>query len=283
MQKRLNVLVTGGNRGIGLNLLKAMIKDPQFHTDQLLFTVRTTEKGKQTLQTLNQFISENSLQKPKKLDFYIADMASKSQLSQLTQKLQSQGIKLNLLVLNAGMVINEDHYSFEKVRRTMEVNFYGQKNLFELMHSDKILQDSAQVSFISSIGGTLSILKCYPEIYEQLQAYLEPEFTMNSILTVADRYIQESKDPKTITLWPNSAYRMSKVLLSVYVYQLAQQHSKDYFLQSLCPGWCKTDMGGPRAPKSPEQGASDLLYAIKHLKNPKLSGRFFYNRQLCQL
>ncbi|MFZ9936608.1 MAG: SDR family NAD(P)-dependent oxidoreductase [Luteolibacter sp.] len=34
----------------------------------------------------------------------------------------------------------------------------------------------------------------------------------------------------------------------------------DAMINSICPGWCRTDMGGPQAPLSPEQGTDTLVW-----------------------
>lgn len=34
----------------------------------------------------------------------------------------------------------------------------------------------------------------------------------------------------------------------------------DVMVNSMCPGWCRTEMGGPDAPLTPEQGADTLVW-----------------------
>jgi NAD(P)-dependent dehydrogenase (short-subunit alcohol dehydrogenase family) len=49
-------------------------------------------------------------------------------------------------------------------------------------------------------------------------------------------------------------------------------------VNSMNPGWVKTDMGGPQAPLSPEEGADTAIY-LATLPDDDPSGRFFYQRQ----
>jgi len=58
-----------------------------------------------------------------------------------------------------------------------------------------------------------------------------------------------------------AAYRISKTALNSLTrllhHELAELKIKVY---SVCPGWVHTDMGGPSAPRTPEQGASSILF-----------------------
>ncbi|MGH0178698.1 UNVERIFIED_CONTAM: hypothetical protein FKN15_005673 [Acipenser sinensis] len=65
--------------------------------------------------------------------------------------------------------------------------------------------------------------------------------------------------------WPSSAYATSKLGLTVLTRVQARQLSQDrpgdgILLNAGDPGWVRTNMAGPNAPKSPEEGAQTLLY-----------------------
>ncbi|EGW00853.1 Carbonyl reductase [NADPH] 1 [Cricetulus griseus] len=65
--------------------------------------------------------------------------------------------------------------------------------------------------------------------------------------------------------WPNSAYGVTKigvtVLSRIRARELSQQRRADKILLNACsPGWVRTDMAGPKAPKSPEEGAETPVY-----------------------
>jgi NAD(P)-dependent dehydrogenase (short-subunit alcohol dehydrogenase family) len=55
------------------------------------------------------------------------------------------------------------------------------------------------------------------------------------------------------TVLSGSAYSASKALVNYYVrFILSKQVGKNQSVFSMCPGWCRTDMGGKFATRSPE-------------------------------
>jgi NAD(P)-dependent dehydrogenase (short-subunit alcohol dehydrogenase family) len=57
-------------------------------------------------------------------------------------------------------------------------------------------------------------------------------------------------------------YRASKTMLNVLTRTLAPElHAHGIMVNSVCPGWVKTDMGGPNATRNVEDGASGIVWA----------------------
>ena len=57
--------------------------------------------------------------------------------------------------------------------------------------------------------------------------------------------------------WPRSAYSMSKIFIHAYGRIMGKSSpyiSRNIQIYSLCPGWVKTDMGGPKASLTVDQG-----------------------------
>jgi NAD(P)-dependent dehydrogenase (short-subunit alcohol dehydrogenase family) len=74
-------------------------------------------------------------------------------------------------------------------------------------------------------------------------------------------------------------YRASKAALNVLTRTLAQELGpRGIMVNSVCPGWVKTDMGGPNANRSLEQGASGIVWAAT-LAPGGPSGGFFRDGQ----
>jgi NAD(P)-dependent dehydrogenase (short-subunit alcohol dehydrogenase family) len=73
--------------------------------------------------------------------------------------------------------------------------------------------------------------------------------------------------------WP--AYRMSKCALNALTRLTASElQGSNIKINSVCPGWCRTEMGGPDAERSPQQGAKGILWAAL-LPDDGPSGGFF--------
>lgn len=71
------------------------------------------------------------------------------------------------------------------------------------------------------------------------------------------------------------AYRMSKVALNgVTKFFLASTRNTDVLINSVCPGWVKTDMGGEKAPRSLSQGAAGIVWAATLPKGGPNGGFF---------
>ncbi len=75
------------------------------------------------------------------------------------------------------------------------------------------------------------------------------------------------------------AYRMSKTALNVLTRMLALELADTNILvNSMCPGWVKTDMGGPEANRTVEEGADTAVW-LATLANGGPTGQFFRDRQ----
>lgn len=77
--------------------------------------------------------------------------------------------------------------------------------------------------------------------------------------------------------WP--AYRISKTALNAVTKLFAAETwNQDILVNSVCPGWVRTDMGGQSAQRSPEQGADTIVWAATLPKGGP-NGSFFRDRK----
>ena len=75
------------------------------------------------------------------------------------------------------------------------------------------------------------------------------------------------------------AYRISKTALNALTRILAAEtRGYNILVNSICPGWVRTDMGGPQAERTVEQGASGIIWAAT-LPNDGPTGGFFRDGQ----
>lgn len=66
-------------------------------------------------------------------------------------------------------------------------------------------------------------------------------------------------------------YRVSKAAVNAYVRTLAADTglgAKGVLVDAMCPGHCRTDMGGPKAPRSVEEGADTIVWLATRPAGP---------------
>lgn len=74
-------------------------------------------------------------------------------------------------------------------------------------------------------------------------------------------------------------YRISKTALNAVTCILARELADTRIkVNSVCPGWVRTDMGGRSAPRTPEQGADTIVW-LATLPDDGPSGGFFQDRK----
>jgi NAD(P)-dependent dehydrogenase (short-subunit alcohol dehydrogenase family) len=75
------------------------------------------------------------------------------------------------------------------------------------------------------------------------------------------------------------AYRLSKTALNAVTRMLSQEtKGTGILVNSVCPGWVKTDMGGAGAHRTPEQGAETIVWAAT-LPEGGPTGGFFRDKK----
>ena len=75
------------------------------------------------------------------------------------------------------------------------------------------------------------------------------------------------------------AYRLSKALLNGVTVLLAKElRGTNILVNSACPGWVRTEMGGDRAPLSPAQGAETPVW-LATLPDDGPTGGFFREKR----
>ena len=75
-------------------------------------------------------------------------------------------------------------------------------------------------------------------------------------------------------------YRVSKAAVNALTKNLAAElgdGTRGVLVDAVCPGHCRTDMGGPEAPRSPEQGADTVLWLATREAGP--TGLLWEDRQ----
>uniref|UniRef100_A0A8C5W2R8 Carbonyl reductase [NADPH] 1 n=1 Tax=Microcebus murinus TaxID=30608 RepID=A0A8C5W2R8_MICMU len=116
---------------------------------------------------------------------------------------------------------------------------------------------------VSSMMSLMTLKNCSPELQEKFRS---ETITEEELVGLMNKFVEDTK--KGVHQkegWPNTAYGVSKigvtVLSRIQARKLSEQRKGDkILLNACCPGWVRTDMAGPKAPKSPEEGAETPVY-----------------------
>jgi len=102
--------------------------------------------------------------------------------------------------------------------------------------------------------------------------------------------LQKSRAPRIVNVSSGSgqltdgadgwapAYSISKTALNGVTVQLAAA-LPDFAVNSVCPGWVRTDMGGSNATRSVEQGAAGIVWLATDAPQ-NLTGKFLRDRKV---
>lgn len=106
------IIITGGGSGIGLELVKMMLKEGR-HVGLIL---RNAERKSQLLNT------EPGLSGYEKLDFFFADLSVQNEIKAVAQEIINRWPKVDVLFNNAGVLLEKPAYSSQRNEMHFEVN-----------------------------------------------------------------------------------------------------------------------------------------------------------------
>jgi len=150
--------------------------------------------------------------------------------------------RIDVLVNNAAILIDEGesllNLSDEDLRATFDTNVFGAIAVAQAVVPGMLRQQHGRIVNVSSQAGQLSSMSSYAP-----------------------------------------AYSMSKAALNAFTRQLAAAtKGTGVIVNSACPGWVRTDMGGRSAPRSVAQGAEGIV-RLATLPNSGPTGKFFSDRR----
>jgi carbonyl reductase 1 len=166
----------------------------------------------------------------------VVDVADPRSIGALATRLRARNQRLDALVNNAGVYRGSD-------RQIWDVNVLGPLRLTRALAP--LLAPNARVVMVTSGLGRLSAQPA------SLVARLS-----NPALSLADIEGLARDAP--------GDYGASKAALSAMARLFAEElRPRGILVNAIDPGWVRTDMGGPSAPRSVEQGAASVLWGVR--------------------
>ncbi len=227
MSSAKTALVTGGNRGIGLEVVRQL----------------AARGWRVFLGTRNPGAAEAIRSRlPGQVEIVGLDVASAESAAEAAREVSAKIESLDVLVNNAGVMLDGDEsvltLSEDVVRSTFEINTFGPLRVTQAFLSLLRKSTAPRIINVSSGAGQLG----------------------GGIQALAP------------------AYSISKTALNSVTKQLAAA-LPDFAVNSVTPGWVKTDMGGANATRSVEQGA-DVIVWLTCEAAQSLTGKFLRDRQV---
>uniref|UniRef100_G3MQJ3 carbonyl reductase (NADPH) n=1 Tax=Amblyomma maculatum TaxID=34609 RepID=G3MQJ3_AMBMU len=261
-------VVTGGNKGIGLSIVKFLCQ--QFDGDVFL-TARDEKRGNAAVSELNK-----QLLRPK---FHQLDIDDLESIRKFRDFLKSTYGGLDVLVNNAGIAYKQDSTApfGEQAEVTVKTNFFSTLNVCKELFP--LLRPHARVVNVSSMCGMLQRIPG-----EELKKKLSnPNITLEELCSLMEEFVQAAKEGKNKEKgWGQSAYNVSKVGVTVLSFiqqrEFNEDPREDLVVNAVHPGYVDTDMSSHKGPLTPDQGADAPTYLAMlppNINSPK--GEFVWN------
>ena len=229
MKNAKTALVTGANKGIGFEVTRELARMGL----RVFLGARNIEAGR---------AAAEKLKADGEVAFLEIDVSSADSIRNAAEQLTSQVDRLDVLVNNAGILLDEDKDALtitpENFETTLRTNTLGPWLVAQTFAPLLKKSREPRIVNVSSGGGQL----------------------------------EDGADG-----WA-PAYCVSKTALNGVTVQLAAALPK-CAVNSVCPGWVRTDMGGENATRSVAEGAATIVWLATDAPHD-LTGKFVKDRKV---
>lgn len=220
-------LVTGGNRGIGLQTCRNLGAGGM----SVLLGSRNVALGDEAAAGLR---TDGLAVTAIELD--VADPAS---ITRLAERLERDGVHVDVLVNNAGVIATGDLLagSGDQMTEALDVNLLGPWRMAKAFMPAMAARGWGRVVNVSSAWGSFAT-----------------------------------------GLEGPAAYAITKAALNALTVRLGREAGAGVKVNAACPGWVRTRMGGESAPRSVIEGADTVVW-LATLPDDGPTGGFFRDRK----
>ncbi|WP_299586500.1 SDR family oxidoreductase [uncultured Microbulbifer sp.] len=231
-------LVTGSNRGIGLEAAKQL-------SDQ---GVKVILSGRDRVKL--EAVRANWSGKVAPIDIIELDVTKAEDRARAAQKIAEQYGRLDILVNNAGVIVegewgqnNSETVSQEDLQTTFGINLFSQVGLTQELLPLLKKSNAGRIVNVSSILGSLAVNADQESGWSAVKPF---------------------------------AYNASKAALNMFTVSLSQSLAgTGVKVNSAHPGWVKTDLGTSAAPMDVTEGAKTVV-DLALIENDGPTGQFVH-------
>ncbi|XP_050962355.1 C-factor-like [Labeo rohita] len=247
--KACNILITGANRGLGLEMVKQLSESacPKQH---IFATCRNPDGPK------SEALRELAKKHPSVITIIRLDADDPSSIKESAKKVGSLlgNNGLNLLVNNAAIV----------ARGTIQTSS---------------VEDMKNTFNTNVIGPLLIIREYLPFLQKAAKASGTPGMSSNkaAVINISTVAGSMTRMPTIYSFFPTLPYGVSKAGFNMLTVLAAEELKADEILcMALHPGWVKTELGGDEAPLEPKESVEGMLRVIVSLTEKQHGGFLDY-------
>ena len=231
------VLVTGANRGLGLETVRQLRE----HGFDVWLSSRTGAPGEKAALAVG-------------ARYVRLDVTDQASISDAAEYIHAESGRIDILVNNAG--ISMDGFNEGVARGTLTTNLYG-----AIWVSDGMLPLMPDGSTIVMVSSGMGSLASFSE--DLRRRFLAEDLTRDDLDALMEEFVAAVEDGTYSKKgWPGAAYSVSKAAMNAFTRILSRELSgRGVIVNSVSPGWVRTDMGGAGATRSLDEGGRSIVWA----------------------